>query len=146
MTYFKPGLLLLTALLTITACSDNEAPPAEDHTPTSYSIVVNDVLASPPYTFTSGETVRVQLKFFNAADEDLDNVEDSHYGALTFDPTSRATVVRVADRNYQFDVTGASAGTGTLQVSYGHDAAADEHTFPAEAVTVNPDGGPALSQ
>ena len=145
MTYFKPGLLLLTAVLT-TACGDNEAPPAEDHVPASYGILVNDVLASPPYTFTSGETVRVRLKFFNEAQEDLDNVEDTHYGDLTFDPTSRATVVRVADRNYQFDVTGASAGTGTLQVSYGHDAAADEHTFPEEVVTVNPDEDPALSQ
>jgi hypothetical protein len=145
MTYFKTGLLVMTAFLA-TACGDNEAPPAEDHRPESYSILVNDVLASPPYIFTSGETVRVRIKFFNAAREDLDEVEDSHYGGLRFEPGSRATVARVADHNYQFDVTGASAGTGTLQVSYGHDAAADEYTFPEEAVTINPDEDPALSQ
>ena len=73
-------------------------------------------------------------------------VEDSHYAGLTFQPPSRATVVRVADRNYQFDVTGSAAGTGTLQVSYGHDPAADEHVFPAAGVTVNPSENPALSQ
>jgi hypothetical protein len=138
MTYFKTGLLLLTAFLAA-ACGDNEAPPAEDHVPTSYSILINDVPAGPPYTFTSGETVRVRLTFRNRASEDLDEVEDSHYAGLTFDPTSRATVVRVADRNYQFDVRGASSGSGTLQVSYGHDAAADEHIFPEEVVTVNAD-------
>jgi hypothetical protein len=145
MTYFKTSLLLLTAFLAA-ACGDNEAPPAEDHVPASYGILIDDVLASPPYVFTSGQTVRVRLKFFNAAQEDLDEIEDTHYAKLVFEPTSRATVVGVADRNYQFDVTGASAGTGTLQVSYGHDAAADEHTFPEEAVTVNPDEGPAFDQ
>ena len=145
MTSFKPVLLMLTAVLA-PACSDNEAPPAEDHVPESYGILIDDVLASPPYVFTSGQTVRVQLKFFNAAQEDLDEVEDTHYAGLTFDPSSRATVVRVADHNYQFDVTGANAGTGTLQVSYGHSAAADEHIFPEEPVTVNPNQGPALGQ
>ncbi|HZA97989.1 MAG TPA: hypothetical protein VE399_04375 [Gemmatimonadales bacterium] len=145
MTHFKTVLLLLTAFLA-TACGDNEAPPAEDHEPRSYRILVNDVLVNEPYTFTSGQTVRVRLQFFNAAEEDLDEVEDSHFGGLSFEPGSRATVVRVADHNYQFDVTGASAGTATLQVSYGHDAAADEQTFPEAAVTVNPDEDPALSQ
>jgi hypothetical protein len=145
MPYSKTGVLLLTAFLTA-ACGDNEAPPAEDHVPTSYSMTINDVQASPPYTFTSGETVRVRLTFRNAASENLDEVEDSHFAGLTFEPGSRATVVRVAENNYQFDVTGGSSGTGTLQVSYGHDAAADEHIFDEEPVTINPDEGPALSQ
>lgn len=143
MTFFKPGLLL-TALLA-TACSDNEAPPAEDHTPVSYSIQVNDAPVSA-YTFVAGETVRVRIKFFTAQG-DLDEVEDSHFGGLTFQPTSLASVVRVPDHNYQFDVTGGSPGSGTLQVSYGHDEAADEHTFPSAAVTVTPGvGGPAPSR
>jgi hypothetical protein len=146
MTYCQSGLLLLTAFLAV-ACGDNEAPPdAEDHEPTSYGMLINDVPANPPYTFTSGETVRVRLTFRNRAQEDLDEVEDSHFAGLTFEPGSRATVVRVAEHNYQFDVTGASAGTGTLQVSYGHDAAADEHIFPEEVVTVNPEEDPALNQ
>ncbi|HEX6434219.1 MAG TPA: hypothetical protein VFZ87_08240 [Gemmatimonadales bacterium] len=139
MTFFKSGLLLLTALLA-TACSDNEAPPAEDHIPVSYSIQVNDAPVST-YTFVTGETVRVRIKFFNAAQEDLDEVEDSHFGGLTFQPTSLASVVRVPDHNYQFDVTWGSPGSGTLQVSYGHDEAADEHTLPTAAVTVTPGGG-----
>jgi hypothetical protein len=145
MTRFKPGLLVLTALLTI-ACSDNEAPPAEDHTPTSYSIQVNDVPVAAPYTLVSGQTVHVRIKFFNAAQEDLDDVADSHFGALSFDPASLATVVRDPDHNYEFEVTGGSPGTGTLQASYGHDAAADEHTLAAAAVTVTPEGGAASSQ
>lgn len=145
MTVFKPGLLLLAAFLA-TACSDNEAPPAEDHTPRSYSIQVNDVPVSAPYTFVAGQTVRVRIKFFNAAQDDLDEVEDSHFGGLTFNPASLATAVRVADHNYQFDVTGGTAGTGTLQVGYGHEATADEHTFPAAAVSVTAGGGPAPSQ
>ena len=85
---------------------------------------------------TGGQTVRVRLKFFNAADEDLDDVESEHFGGLTFDPASLATVARVTDHNYQFDVTGGTPGSGTLQVGYGHDEDADEHTFDPIAATV----------
>ena len=69
----------------------------------------------------------------NAAGEDLDDVEAEHFGGLTFSPASLATVARVADHHFQFDVTGGTPGTGTVQVSYGHDEAADEITFDAGA-------------
>jgi hypothetical protein len=144
MTHIKLGLLLLTVFVA-TACSDNEAP-SEDHTPAAYSIQVDDVPVSAPYTFVEGQTVRVRIKFFNAAGEDLDEVEESHFGGLTFQPASLATAARVADLNYQFDVTTGTPGTGTLRVGYGHSEAADEHTFPAVAVTVTPEGGAASSQ
>jgi hypothetical protein len=131
-------LLPFAALTTVvTACSDNEAPPDEDHTPVSYTIQVNDLPVSEPYTFGSG-TVRVRIKFFNAAQHDLDDVESSHFAGLTFEPASRATAVRVADHNYQFDVTGGAPGGGTLQVSYGHSEQADEHVFEPAAITVSP--------
>ena len=132
-------LLPLAALTAVvTACSDTEAPPHEDHTPVSYTIQVNDVPVTEPYTFVSGQPVLVRIKFFNAAQEDLDEVESTHFGGLTFDPASRATAVRVADHNYQFDVTGGVPGTGTLVVSYGHSEQADEHTFEPAAITVSP--------
>jgi hypothetical protein len=132
------ALLPLAALTTaVAACSDNEAPPDEDHTPVSYTIQVNDLPVSEPYTFGAG-TVRVRIKFFNAAQHDLDDVESSHFAGLTFEPASRATAVRVADHNYQFDVTGGAPGAGTLQVSYGHSAQADEHIFEPAAITVSP--------
>lgn len=132
------ALLPVVALTTVvTACSDNEAPPDEDHTPVSYSIQVNGSPVTEPYTFGSG-TVRVRIKFFNAAQHDLDDVESSHFGGLTFEPAARATAVRVAGHNYQFDVTGGAPGAGTLQVSYGHSEQADEHIFPPAAITVSP--------
>ena len=141
MTNYWRSILLFGGLAAL-GCSDNEAP-AEDHVPTSYTIQVNDVPVTA-YTFTSSETVRVRIKFFNEADEDLDDVESTHFGGLAFDPASLATVVRVSDRNYQFDVTGGTPGAGTLQVSYGHDDAADEHTFPSAPVTVASEGGAAI--
>jgi hypothetical protein len=130
-------LLPLVVLAPVAAaCSDTEAPPAHDHTPVSYTIQVNDLPVTEPYTFASGQTVRVRIKFFNAAQEDLDEVESSHFAGLTIEPPSLATAVRVAGHNYQFDVTGGSSGTGTLQVGYGHSEQADEHTFDPVAVTV----------
>ena len=133
--------LLRIALVVLVAAgcgSDETAPPAEDHTPVSYTVLINDNQVTAPYTFTDGQTVRVRLKFFNAAQEDLDDVESSHFGGITFNPASLATAVRLSDHHYQFDVTGGTAGTGTLQVSYGHDELADETTFPAADVTVSP--------
>jgi hypothetical protein len=139
MTTVRSTLLRLAACAALplaVACGGDETQATEDHTPVSYTILVDGTEPSLPLTLTAGQTVRVRLKFFNAADEDLDDVEASHFGGLTFDPASLVTVARVTDHNYQFDVTGGTPGTGTVQVSYGHDEAADEHTFEPVAATV----------
>jgi hypothetical protein len=123
-------------------CGGNEtAPPAEDHTPVSFQVLVNDAPLTAPYQFTVGETVRVRLKFVNAAGEDLDVVEASHFAGLTFNPLTLATVARVPDHNYQFDVTGDAPGTGTVTVGFGHDQLADETSFTPVTVTVVSAGG-----
>ena len=129
-----PALLLAGI---VAACGDDETPAGtEDHTPVTYSVLVDGNETQPPFTLTAGQTVDVQLKFFNAEDEDLDEVESEHFGGLTFSPTSLATVTRDPLHNYRFTVTGGTAGTGTVQVSFGHDEAADETSFDPVAVTV----------
>ena len=133
LVWFMPVTL---SLALVAGCSDNEEPSLTDHTAVSYNLLVNDVAVTAPYSFTAGQTVRVRIKFFNLTQQDLDPVEGDHFGGLTFNPTSLATVARVAGHNFQFDVTGGTAGAGTLQVGYGHDEAADEATFDPEAVTV----------
>lgn len=132
------ALMFAPALLAVAAgCNSSESQgPKEDHTPVTYTLLVDGVELPQPYTFVAGQTIRVQVKLFNAANEDLDHVESSHFAGLTFDPTSLATTVRVAGHNFQFDVTGGTAGTGTLAVSFGHDTEADELAFDAVAATV----------
>lgn len=139
MTTVRSSLLRLAACAALplaVACGGEETQGTEDHTPVTYTLFVDGVETTPPLTLTEGQTVRVRLKFFNAADEDLDDVEAEHFGGLTFDPASLASVARVSGHNYQFDLTGGTPGTGTVQVSYGHDEAADEHTFKLIAATV----------
>jgi hypothetical protein len=127
--------LLLAGLLA--ACGDDESPAGtEDHTPASYSVLVNGSEMQPPLTFVEGQTATVQLKFFNAEEEDLDIIEDSHFGGLAFDPATLATVTRDPAHNYRFTVVGGTPGTGTVQVSHGHDEAADETTFDPVPLTV----------
>jgi hypothetical protein len=130
---FTPAPLGVAA---VAACGGTEAPSLTDHTPVTYNLLVNNVAVSAPYSFTAGQTARVRIEFFNAEQQDLDPVEGEHFGGLTFNPTSLATVTRVSSHNYQFDVTGGTAGTGTLQVGYGHDEQADEVTFDPAPVTV----------
>jgi hypothetical protein len=129
-------LAACAALPLAVACGGDEKQAPEDHTPVSYTMVVAGTETVPPLTLTEGQTVRVRLKFFNAAHEDLDDVESAHFGGLVFEPAALATVARVSDHHYQFDVTGGTPGTGTMQVSYGHDEEADEHTFDPVAATV----------
>jgi ABC-type glycerol-3-phosphate transport system substrate-binding protein len=128
-------LAAIAAVVLVPACSSNETAP-EDHTPVTYTVLVDGAESTAPYTLTAGQTVRLRLKFFNAASGDLDDVEGEHFGGLTFAPTSLATVARVTGHNYRFDVTAGTAGAGTVQVSFGHDAQADEHSFTPAAVTV----------
>lgn len=129
-------LAACAALPLAVACGGDETQAPEDHTPVTYTVFVDGVETAPPLTLTEGQTVRVRLKFFNAADEDLDDVESGHFGGLAFEPASLATVARVTDHNYQFDVTGGTPGSGTVQVSYGHDEEADGTLFEPIAATV----------
>ena len=134
LTRCVPALLLALAFA---ACGSDETPAGtEDHTPVTYSVLVNGTETEPPFTLTAGEEVTVQLKFFNAEDEDLDIVEDTHFAGLTFSPEDLATVTRDPDHNYRFTVTGETVGIGTVQVSHGHDEAADETSFSPVPVTV----------
>jgi hypothetical protein len=129
-------LAACAALPLAVACGGDETQATEDHTPVSYTVLVDGTEASLPLTLTEGQTVRVQLKFVNAADEDLDDVEAKHFGGLAFEPASLATVARLTDHHYRFDVTGGTPGSGTVQVSYGHDEQTDETSFDPVAATV----------
>ena len=133
---------LAGALLLAAACGSDETAPVEDHTPATYNLIVNDVPQNSPYVLPSGQTSRVQVKFFNGAGDDLDDVEAEHFGRLTFSPTSLATATRLADHHFQFDVTAPNNGSGTLQVGYGHDDTADEKIFSPVNVNVTGSGGP----
>jgi hypothetical protein len=125
----------------LSACGGDEPTGNDNHTPESYEALIDGQPVNPPLRLVAGQTVRLQLKFFNADDEDLDNVEGTHFARLTFSPLSLATATRVPGHNYQFDVTGGSEGTGSVVVGFGHSEAADEHTFSAATVIVEGEGG-----
>ena len=126
------------ALTLVVACGSDETQAVDDHTPVSYTVLVDDAPATAPFTFTQGETVRVRFKFLNAANEDLDDIAATHFAGLSFEPGTLATVARVADHNFQFDVTADTPGSGVMHVTFGHDAQADEHVLDDATVTVQP--------
>jgi hypothetical protein len=142
-TLHRSLLALVPAVLAAagSACGGDELQSNEDHTPVAYNLLIDDLPVSPPYSFVDGQTVQVRIKFFNAAGEDLDEVESGHFGRLTFDPITLATAERRDDHHYQFEVTGGTPGSGTVEVGYGHDGFADEVSFDPAPVTVVPSGG-----
>jgi len=131
----KPAVVFLFVLLALaTACGgggDATAPAAPpDHTPTTYKLIVNGIPKTAPYSLATKQQVTIQIKFFNAAGEDLDAVEAEHFGGLTLNPASLGTVTRVTDHHYQFLVaTSPTPVSGTLTVSFGHDEPANEVSF-----------------
>ena len=137
----RPRWLAAALLGVAAACGGDETQPAEDHTPVSYTLSVDGNLMTPPYHFTAGDAVLVRVQFLNAAGENLDDVESSHFAGLTFEPTALATAVRRADHHFQFDVTGGTQGSGTVTVGFWHDDAADEVSLSSAAVTVGAGGG-----
>jgi hypothetical protein len=132
------GLVPVALVTVVAGCGGDEPLATHDHTPTTFSVLINDLAVTAPYTIPSGETVRVRLKLFNAAQDDLDDVEAEHFAGLTFNPVSRATAVRLADHHYQFDVTGGVPGSGAMTIGFGHDEAAAEHTLGPANITVTP--------
>lgn len=122
------GLLAAGALSL--ACSNSEAP-AEDHDPATLEFNGVAFVAGDTVAFAANATDTVQISFFNAANDNLDDVEAEHYSSLTFIPATNITATMRASHHFRHDiVVGAAAGqVGDLEVGFGHDTLADEHTF-----------------
>ncbi|MEZ4413542.1 MAG: hypothetical protein R2910_11205 [Gemmatimonadales bacterium] len=129
---------MLALVLALGACSSDEAAaPAHTHTPASAKLFVNDVDETANLTLTAGAQTRVVVKFYADDGDEITGIEADHFAALTFAPGVLATAVEDPDAHFSFDVTAqATAGTGTVMVGWGHDAAADELSFGPFVVTV----------
>jgi hypothetical protein len=130
---------LLSGLLAVAACSDNEAPPEENHTPATAALVVdgNPVDQGGQVILVAGTTVPVEVKFYHDDGDEITDIEDDHFAKLTFTPATLATSADVPDQHFHKDVTaGAEIGTGSITVGYGHDEEADQLTFPFTVTVV----------
>jgi hypothetical protein len=129
--------LTLVLALALAACGDDEAPPEEGHHPHSAALFIAGTEVTDALVLPVGETVRVEIRFFDDAGDEITGIEDEHFAALTFTPTTLATTADVEGQHFQKDVTaGAEIGTGTYMINYGHDEAADEESFGPYPVSV----------
>jgi hypothetical protein len=129
---------LLAGALTL-ACDSSESTAAEDHTPVRVELAVNGTAMTTDTLFLpAGQTVTVRVTFFNAADDNLDDVEGEHYSLLTFNPGTLATATADAAHHYSHSVVvqAAAATIGTVDIGFGHDALADENTLSGVPVKV----------
>jgi hypothetical protein len=131
MTRLAAPLFLGVAAAALTlACSSSEAP-AEDHNPVAFDIdgVVTDT--SDTVVFAAGTNDTVVLTFFNAANDNLNDVEAEHFSTMTFTPPDSITATRLSAHHFQQHlVIGNVAGqVGDLDIGFGHDTLADEHSF-----------------
>jgi hypothetical protein len=130
---------LLSGLLAIAACSDNEAPPEEGHTPATAALVVdgNPVDQGGQVVLVAGTTVPVEVKFYHDDGDEITGIEAEHFAKLTFTPETLATSEDVPDQHFHKQVTaGPDIGSGSITVGYGHDEEADELTFPFTVTVV----------
>ena len=122
---------LLAASLLVAACDSNE-PAAEDHVAVRADVTVGGVaVVDDTLRLSTGGTDSVRITFYNQSDEDLDVAEDEHFSLLTFTPATG--IVADMDPTHHFRhgvaITAVAGSTGTVDIGYGHDAAADEETF-----------------
>lgn len=141
LTRYFPALALGAALY---ACGGDETAPEEGHTPASAAVFVGGIDVTGALVLPAGETVRVEVRFFNDHGEEIAGIDATHFASLTFTPGTLATVADVDGEHFQKDVAGgAEAGTGTYTVGYGHDEAADELSFGPYDASVVLTGGAA---
>ena len=126
-------LLLPSALLAVVslgACSDDEAAAPHDHTPASAKLFVNDGDVSAGLLLEAGAVTPVEVRFYAEDGDEILGTELDHFAALNFTPGALATPVMLVDNHYAFDVTAqAGAGAGTVLVGWGHEATADDLSF-----------------
>ena len=84
---------LALGVLAAVGCSSDETVAADDHDPVTVELSVD---GAPPsgdgvLHLPEGQTVTVRATFFNAAGDNLDDVEDTHFSRLVFDPAGTAT-------------------------------------------------------
>jgi hypothetical protein len=124
---------LALAAIAVAGCSSDETVATEDHDPVSVTFSVD---GGPPsgdgkLHLPEGQTVTVRATFLNAGGDNLDDIEDTHFSSLTFDPAGIATPTMDPNAHFSHEVVvnAAAATTGTVMVGFGHDAAADEHSL-----------------
>ncbi len=134
---FAAATLATVAALALAGCDSDETAPVDEHNPDAVEVYVagTEVLAPYDVALTAGQTQRIEIKFFEDG-EDLADIETDHFAGLTFSAPGLATVARVPGHNFQLDVTGGTAGTGTYTVGFGHGEDADERSFGPYSVTV----------
>jgi hypothetical protein len=131
------SLLLLVIGATLAAGCNSEEVTGGHGTPVDAQFVVGGAAATAELTLAAGQTVRVEIEYLDADGAHIHDLEAGHFASLTFSPAGLATVAAVSGEPFMFDVTAqATAGTGTVTVGYGHDAAADEDSFGPFTVTV----------
>lgn len=130
-------MLLVLGTTAFSACSSDEAGP-DEHTPSSARLFgPTGQELTPAVQLARGQTVRVEVRFYDSNGALEAGLDADHYAAVVFTPGTLATVTAVAGQRFVFDVTAQNAGgSGQVQLNFGHDAAADEASFGPFAVTV----------
>jgi len=123
--------------LALAGCNSDETAPETTHTPASAELYFNGTQVTPDVVLDPGQTVELEVRFFADDGDEITGIEGTHFATLEFTPTSIATVTDVPNQHFHKSVTAqATAGTGTVTIGYGHDAAADELTFGPYNVSV----------
>jgi hypothetical protein len=132
---FFYSLLAMSAIFAAAACnSDESTKETDEHDPERVVFIVDgDTLAGDSLFIPVGQTVTVRMIFYNHADVSLDDVEGEHWSKLSFDPGTLATAT--VDNAHHFSqsvvVNGAANTKGIVDIGFGHDELADEHTLHA---------------
>jgi hypothetical protein len=131
LTRFPRSLALMVLVLGLVACGDDSSPDENHDVPADGRLFLNgSEVSDGPLGLAANQTVRVEVKFFNEAGDEITGLEDEHFTRINVLPEGLVTVSSVQGENFQKDIiAGPEGGTGTYTIGYGHTASADERSF-----------------
>jgi hypothetical protein len=132
LTLLSRALPALLVAFGLASCGDESGPDENHDVPSNGKLFLNgvDVSDPGPLSIAANQTVRVEVKFYNEAGEEITGIDDDHFARVNVVPASLVTVNAVSGENFRKDITaGPTGGTGTYTIGYGHTVTADERTF-----------------
>ncbi len=131
--------VLLGTVLLAAACSSDESSAPHGHTPHTVKVFDGASELTEPVQLTAGQTVRVEVKFYDDEGGELVGLDADHVADVAFTPAGLASVAAVAGEPFQFDVTAqGTPGSGTFTVGWGHDDPTDLVFGPFDVDVVAP--------
>src|SRR5690606_25588098 len=107
--FTRLSVAIATGVLGVAACDSSESNAPHGHDPVAAKLFVNGAEVTPTIALAGGQTLRMEVRLYDDAGNQITGLEAAHQSAVSFTPATLASVQAVAGQPFQWDVTADSA-------------------------------------